>query len=479
MNHKQRQFETKLETLNSIIETDPHSVLNQARQLEHEALLLNYIQGRVQIYLTISFAHWHLMNYVEGIKAVRKASKLEKELDTDEKRAAVCHLYALNYWGQAKYYTAQRYWLDTLENASLNSQSELEIEALIGLGNVWRITNALHSAEKAHLLALELAENAGLNVLTGKAAILLAWDRNLLKNYQGMLTVLHIAERPLQGYPSPTWQAEIHDFRALAYLGLNRLEEATHSSQMAIAIATQHKLTWMVAHSSITHARIAYSSKQYGLTCDLLESALGAAKQFDRGELLSQICKLLSENAQKMNDEKSALKYFRQYRHYMIDLLQDKSLTLGKDKAKSSLNALNQKAYKNINRLSASIEKARVSVFNHYVLQKEWQPLLNTLSTSSDAIHVLLITSDNGEQLNTMLGVAHSCCSGADKMTVLEKKTIAMALSKDSLSISYTLLSNFITSVPWKQSSVPQLRALQLHEFNQWWLGAALKDVTC
>ncbi|QWL02667.1 hypothetical protein JV212_16695, partial [Vibrio parahaemolyticus] len=63
------------------------------------------------------------------------------QLDTDDHLPEILHIFALQYWGQAKYYSAQQYWINALEQSALVDDIEIQIESLIGLGNVWRITN--------------------------------------------------------------------------------------------------------------------------------------------------------------------------------------------------------------------------------------------------------------------------------------------------------------------------------------------------
>ncbi|WP_087023979.1 hypothetical protein [Thaumasiovibrio subtropicus] len=481
MNPTQFQIDKDLAAVRKKIELEPTSALEESLRLCEACEQIHYIFGLVEAHSLTSLAYWHLMDYIEGIKAVRQAAKYATQLDTDEKNAMISHLFALHYWGQAKYYTAQSYWIDSLEHATLNSQAEYEIEALIGLGNVWRITNSYDSAEETHQIALELSENKGIHWLAGKAAILLAWDRYLLHDYKGMLDTLSTAKRMLKAFPSPTWHAEISDFHALAYLGLNRLDEAAVASQEAIKIATENDLTWMVAHSSITHARIAFTNQEHALAKNLLESALHAAQYFDRGDLLSQICQLLSENAERAKDYKTALQYFREFRRYSADLLQDQSQNQGKDKAQASRRALNHRANKNIRRLTTSIENARTSTFKHYREQRDWLSVADKLfkSDSGDDYVILLIHASLKEQLSTLMGIAHSVCHENESITVLDRTTIALLVKETNRENTITLLSHFIEFYQWdnKEYGIPTIEPRDLQSFTQWWLGSALQSL--
>ncbi len=480
VNPTQFQIDKDLLAARQSIELDPAFTLSKIKKICKECEQIHYMSGMVEACTLSSLAYWHMMNYVEGIKMVRQAAKFSVQLDTDEKNASISHLFALHYWGQAKYYTAQSYWIDALEHATLNSQSEYEVEALIGLGNVWRITKSYDSAKQTHQLALELSETRGIQWLTGKAAILLSWDRYLLHDYESMLDSLAIANRMLTNYPSPTWQAEIQDFKALAYLGLNRLSEAAKCSQEAVAIATENQLTWMVAHSSITQARIAFTNHDHRLAKQLLESALEAAHHFDRGDLLSQICQLLSENAEQAMDHKTALHYFREHRRYATDCLQDQSQAQGKDKAKASRRALNHRANKNIRRLTTSIETARTSTLKHYREQRDWLSIADRIFKHPNGQQsvILLIHVEFKEHLSTLIGISHSVCKSDDSLTLLDGLTIALLIKEKNYPNAISLLTHFIDHYEWESyDSKLKLEPMDLQHFTQWWLGSALCNV--
>nr|MBF4359184.1 hypothetical protein [Vibrio anguillarum] len=95
----------------------------------------------------------------------------------------------------------QQYWINALEQSALVDEVEIQIESLIGLGNVWRITNEYQLSCSTHELAVKVANNSRIHWLEGKARILWAWDLYLLNQYIDMLTVLDGAEEALQDHP--------------------------------------------------------------------------------------------------------------------------------------------------------------------------------------------------------------------------------------------------------------------------------------
>lgn len=62
---------------------------------------------------------WCLMDYRQGLKLVKDAYSKQTQLETDDHLPEILHLFALQYWGgQAKYYSAQQYWINALEQSA-------------------------------------------------------------------------------------------------------------------------------------------------------------------------------------------------------------------------------------------------------------------------------------------------------------------------------------------------------------------------
>ena len=246
MDKSQHLLDTEIEQLKARIESEPEKVLAIAEQCATRANQILYPEGAVQCLIIMSRCAWSLMDYRRGLKYIKDAHGKLNTLDTDDFLPEILHLHALHFWGQAKYYSAQQYWINALEQSALVDEIEIQIESLIGLGNIWRITHEYQLARTTHELAVTVANNTRIGWLEGKARILLAWDLYLLNNYVEMLTVLDGALEALNGHDDKTWQAEVWDFRGLALLGLERIEDAevaTGKAHTAIETATlpQHK----------------------------------------------------------------------------------------------------------------------------------------------------------------------------------------------------------------------------------------------
>lgn len=213
MDKTQIQLEDELNSLKGQVKTHPERTLRLAEQCRIRAEQILFIDGEIKALLVMAHSCWCLMEYRQGLKFIKEAYNKQIQLDTDDHLPEILHIFALQYWGQAKYYSAQQYWINALEQSALVDDIEIQIESLIGLGNVWRITNEHKLAASTHELAVKVANNVRIAWLEGKARILLAWDYYLLNNFIEMLTVLDGATEVLKDHEDSTWQAEIWDFK--------------------------------------------------------------------------------------------------------------------------------------------------------------------------------------------------------------------------------------------------------------------------
>lgn len=323
LDKSQYLLELEIEQLRSRIESEPEKVFVQAEQCLIRARQIHFTSAIIESLIIMSRCLWCKMDYRTGFKYIKEAYQNQLNLETDHFLPEILHIHALHHWGQAKYYTAQQFWINALEQSALVDEPEIEIECLIGLGNIWRITGEYKLACSTHELAVKVANNTRIDWLEGKARILWAWDLYHLNQYVDMLTVLDGAEEVLQNNSNVTWQAEVWDFRGLALLGLERLEDAEEATRKAHELAVENNLTWMKAHSFISRARLELLRKNFSVAAELLSSAEKAASSFDNGELLSQICYQQSRVAEENGDPQAALTAFKKYRRYTVMMLRD------------------------------------------------------------------------------------------------------------------------------------------------------------
>ncbi|USD67911.1 hypothetical protein [Vibrio sp. SCSIO 43136] len=455
MDKAQLLVETELEQLRSRIDVDPDTTLMQAQQCLARAQQLIFHDGEILAQIIIAKCYWSLMDYRNGMKAIKFAHTLQSRLENDNYLPEILHVFAQQYWGQAKYYSAQQYWINALEQSALVGETAIEIESLIGLGNIWRITDDVQLARSTHELAVKVANNARIDWLEGKSRILLAWDYYLLNNYVEMLSVLDGAEEALKYHQDPTWRAEILDFRGLALIGLERLEDAEQATIEAHQLAVKHDLKWMKAHSFISRARLELIRKNYVDAGELLLEAEAAANKFDNGELLSQICFQQSVVAEESGDYQHALNAFKKYRQYSIQMQKEQTNRIGMDKARSSKRQLEQRARKLINRIRGQMEFSRERRFSNAVSETYWWEQLvlykSELKMSNHA--VIIIKHEDSNFLEICMELAHCLCSRDDLLSQLDKQRIGLLIAeKDQGALHlFKVLEQMVSIYPWKR----------------------------
>ncbi|WP_070969168.1 tetratricopeptide repeat protein [Vibrio sonorensis] len=458
MDKSQHLLETEIELLRGRIESDPENVLIAAEQCEIRANQILYPEGMIKCLIIIARCHWCLMDYRRGLKAIKEAQSRLGSLDTDEFLPEILHIHALNYWGQAKYYSAQQFWINALEQSALVDEIEFQIESLIGLGNVWRITNEYQLARTTHELAVKVANNTRISWLEGKARILLAWDHYLLNNYVEMLTVLDGANEALEYHDDKTWHAELWDFRGLALIGLERLEDAEQATAKAHELAVKHNLTWMKAHSYISRARLELLKKDPRAATELLNKAEKSAASFDNGELLSQICFQQSRVCEEQGDYENALKAFKKYRKYSIEMLREQTARVSQDKARNSKRQLEQRARKLINRIRGQHEYDPDKHLSQMVSETYWweQMVLFKTELKESNHSIIMIQHSDPAYLDVCTELAHSMCGHNDLLSRLSSERIGILLAdRDEEAIKvFKILAQMIEIYPWKRKGL-------------------------
>ncbi|ADT89256.1 hypothetical protein [Vibrio furnissii] len=458
MDKSQYLLKLEIDQLRHRIESEPQQVLAVAEQCLTRAKQIEFSDGILQSLIIMSRCLWCDMDYRAGLKTIKQAFTYQNSLETDDYLPEILHVHALHFWGQAKYYSAQQFWINALEQAALVEENEILIECLIGLGNVWRITNEHKLAGATHELAVKVANNTRIHWLEGKARILWAWDLYLLNQYVEMLTVLDGAEEALRGHPDRTWQAEVWDFRGLALLGLERLSDAEEATQRAHELAVKHDLVWMKAHSFISRARLELLRKNLDHATELLQLAEASADKFDNGELLSQICYQQSRVAEEQGDFRAALAAFRKYRQFSTAMLREQTIRAGLDKARASKRQLEQRARKLINRVRAQHEYDPEKHLSNVVSETYWwEQMVQFKAELQHATHsVIVIQHNDAHFLDVCTELVHSLCASQDLLSRLSSQRLGLLLAEkdDAAQQVYQTLLNMLAIYPWQRKGL-------------------------
>ncbi|MGF1745334.1 hypothetical protein [Vibrio minamisatsumaniensis] len=458
MDKNQHLLETELEQLKTRIDSEPSVILEITQQCLFRSEQVLFEEGAIQSLMLMARCCWNLMDYQKGLKYIKEAHKRQSQLDTDLFLPEILHLHALQFWGQAKYYSAQQYWINALEQSALTDDIEIQIECLIGLGNIWRITHEYKLACSTHQLAVKVANISRIGWLEGKARILLAWDYYLLNNYVQMLSVLDGAEDALKYHKDNTWHAEVWDFRGLALLGLERLDDAEKATAKAHNLAIKHNLVWMKAHSYISRARLELLRKRPEQATELLKLAELSANEFDNGELLSQICYQQSLVAEENLDFKGALVAFKKYRQYSIGMLREQTNRVGLDKARSSKRQLEQRARKLINRIRGQHEYNPEKHFSYVVSETFWWEQLVLFKTELKRSNhsIIMFQHPDTDYLDICTEIAHTLCNRNDFISKLSSERVALMLSEKGHAAEQTFqtLSTMLEIYPWHRKGL-------------------------
>lgn len=463
-------LENELEQLASRYEVEPETVLVIAKQCLGKADQILYPEGGIKACIIMSRCYWHMMDYSQGLKSIKEALIRLNRLDTDLFLPEILHVHAMQFWGQAKYYSAQQFWINALEQAALVGETIIEIECLIGLGNVWRVTQQHKLAMSTHSLAVNVANNARIDWLEGKASIYLAKDYYLLNNYIEMYSTLDSAEEVLKHNSHKQWKAEIWDLRGLALLGLERLDDAEIATVKAYNLAIDNDLTWIKTQAFISRARLELIRNNLDNAKQFLSDAEAAAKTFNNDDLLSQICFQQSAVAEKQGNFEGALKAFKKYRHHSITQLKEQTNRLSLDKARASKRQLDQRARKLINRIRRQVEFHHGDIgYSNLVSETYWWEQLvlfkSELTASTHA--VILIKHANPAYLEVCLELSQCLCNREDLISRISEDRVGLlvAVKDEKAKQLYQFINQTLNNYPWERRGLAQDRPLvELHD---------------
>ncbi|MDW6005032.1 hypothetical protein [Vibrio mangrovi] len=462
-------LEIEIEQLKRRFEFAPADVLSEADQCLIRSRQIHFAEGIIQCLMLMCRCSLLLGKHTQGIRCAKEALAAQNELDNDEYLPEILHLHALHFWEEGKFYTAQQYWIHALEQAALEEEIDILIESLLGLGNIWRSTHEYHLACATHELAVKVANNTRQESLEGRARILWAWDLYLLNRYVDMLTVLDGALEVLEDSHFQQQLAEVWDFRALALLGLERLEDAEEAARNAHDLAVANNLSWVKAHSYVNRARLEMLRQNMVEATALLNRAEQAARDTTNDELLALVYYQQSLVAEQQQDYQAALSAFKRYRSYSTSQLKIQTNRESKDKIRNSKKQLEQRARKLINRIRGQYEYDPEKHLSNVVSETYWweQLVLFKTALKSSNYSVVIIYHENPRYIDACTELTHSLCSKQDLVSRLSSDRLGLLLADkgDDARQVFHILQQMIKIYPWGRKGLTgKLPDISLHD---------------
>ncbi|RQW64922.1 tetratricopeptide repeat protein [Vibrio viridaestus] len=471
MDRSRYLLEIEIEQLKRRIEGDPEDVLTILEQCLARSKQIDFPQASLECLILMSRCSWHLKKPKMGLKFAKDALQFQNRLDHDDFLPIILELHGLHFFEEGKLFTAQQYWINALEQAALEDNVEVEIECLLGLGDIWRETQEFQLACSTHQLAVQVANSARINDLEGKARVLWAWDLYLLKDYVEMLEVLDAAQSIFESEHDTKYLAEVWDFRALALLGLERLKDAEEATQTAHELAVEHNLGWVKIHSSISHARLELLRGDLDKANELLSQAELSVDVMENSnaELLTQIYYQQSKIAEQKDQFDLALNAFKKYRHYSIEQIKHQKALESSDKARGAKKQLEQRARKLINRVRGQYEYNPEKHLSNVVSETYWWEQLVLFKTElKHANHtVLVIYHPNPKYIDICTELTHSLCTSKDLVSRLSSERLGILIDEKDAEASelHRVIIAMIGLYPWERQGLSgPLPKVDLHD---------------
>lgn len=453
-------LEIEIEQFKSRLESAPEEVLSAAEQCLARAKKIDFAHGCIECLTIMSRCAWFLNKPKMGLKFAKEAITFQNQLDHDDFLPLILHLQGWHLFTEGKLFTAQQYWVKALEQAALEENVDIEIECLLGLGEIWRQTQEYELACNTHQLAVQVANKTRATELEGKARVLWAWDLYLLKDYVEMLEVLDVAQTVFEDCNNNQLLAEVWDFKTLALLGLERLEDAEEASQHAHNLAITNNLSWVQIHSSINLASLELMRGNLDKASKLLEHAeiSIAENQDNSSELFTKIYFQQSKIAEQQHNYELALNAFKKYRYHSIEQIKQRKALESADKARELKKQLEQRARKLINRVRGQYEYNPEKHFSNVVSETYWWEQLVLYKTQLTHSHhtVLVIYHPNPRYIDICTELTHSLCTAKDLVSRLSSERLGLLIDEKSFDAKelYRILSAIINLYPWERQDL-------------------------
>lgn len=469
MDKSQYLLEIEIDKLKRRKQQAPKDVIALADNCLTVAKQNHFADSVIECLLIKSHCCWYLDDFQNGLKYAREAFSSQNRLDNDDFLPEILHLQALHLWGDGKLFTAQQFWINALEKSALEDDIEIQIESLLGLGNVWQSIHEYQLASSTHELAVRVANNSRLVGLEMRARVIWARDLYLQNNFAEMLSVLDGAAELTEDYREDYLEAEIWNLRSLALIGLERLEDAHNASMQALSFGDSSQLARIKAQAHISLARLALQTGSVDEATQQLSSAESALNRVQNGELLAQIYYQQSQVAEQKEQFDAALNAFRRYRDHSIKLLREQTARESLDRAIGSKRQLEQRARKLINRIRGQYDYDPEKHLSNVVSETYWweQLVLYKTQLKRSNHSVIVLYHSNTEHLDICTEIVHSMSTKNDLIARLSAERIAILLAdKDEVAQSlFEAISQMLAIFPWQRKGLNDtLPQVSLHD---------------
>jgi len=468
--HKNSPLMLALADVETLIVENPLQAEPKALRIFSRAQQLSDAQAQLVSTMQLARIAWHLNQYEKGVKLCERVKQLLLPEFESQYLSELYHIYALQYWGLERFRSAHHFWNLAMEKSLVHNQLNLQIESLIGVGNVWRVNKNLDLSYSALSLAMTLAEQYELNILAGKSAILLSWVLNSLKQHALMLEVLGKAEFFLQEHPDLTWHAEIKDAKSVALANLGRFSEAELITKEMDQVTIETRGRLVEVHAPISKAMVAVQLKKFDLARKYLDEAEHVALRFNQIELLSELYWLRFELESEQEIAPAMLFYYKKYRQYSVALLRSRSIALGKDRCDLSVDILNYKAELLIGRLEAGAFNVNEGGFPAFREASIWLYACQRAQLEKNKV-VFILEFKSEKELIAILPIVHALCQPQELITRFKKNRLALLvqLQKEQKDKMLDSLQTMLAAYPWwritPKSSEPSVKLFSVCEF--------------
>ncbi|SKA00205.1 putative TPR-like family protein [Vibrio cincinnatiensis] len=451
------KIQQNLERLKSQIETsNSEDILLEANKLLLQAKQINFVSGIITALIILARVHWLREEYDPSVELIKEAESYHNNQDNDEILPEILHLYALNALSCSQHYTAKKYWLDALDKAMFTNNMVIEIESLLGIGDVLFSLEEYARSIEIFELAVQIANKTKNRKLEVRAYILLAKSYFELNHYIDMLTVLDLAEEKVDGKQCPTWNIKLWLLKSSALLKLNRIKDAKNAAFQAYNLSMSTSATNLRIHALGCLSKIALASDNHARALYLSDIAEAVAMKVDDKASLAKIYLYQSQLHQEVKDYQAALSAFKKYKTNTLEVVKGKTNNHNLDKNYKIKNQLAVRITKSINYLKSHHASDNNSL-NTLISETTWweKLMIFKASLNNNAHSVIMFYHDNPRVIDECEKLISPLCVNNDFLSRLNHKRLGLLIfGLDSAETVYKKIKMILRLYPWDRKGL-------------------------
>ena len=224
------------------------------------------------------------------------------------------------HYTQASYNEAIHYWTRCIDLCQVTHDTDVLIEARIGLGQIYDALGDWETGARFHLDAGKLLEKLHHPYLKSKQAINLGVNHMYLGQAEVASSLFHNAIAEAERGEIAEYVAEGHWYLGILAKQQGQIGQAQQEIEHAIALAKRCEYPWLLGAAYKSLAEIFVEQNQYEAALATYQQALLHAENIGSRTQASHCCEALSQLHESLDQAALALRYARRHQQLQNEM---------------------------------------------------------------------------------------------------------------------------------------------------------------